>query len=499
MSKRRRRDEAEVRPCSKRPRTGPRLNLLDISDEILLRVFSFLTPKDLLRTEWSRARRIPLGQSQEDSKQIAKTTKWLEYSQRRRDGPLVDWKRQFKIRSNWAAGTARLHEVEVAHPPTPPVIAKVHRGMIFTVDRFAGLRAWLPKDGTRALKAQVRLKSAAEATCMTAETTDGHTNILLGFSDGAVSMYVLDNEGHFQHRYSRHSADGPLMAVALAMPYAMTISTTKFVTLYYLDERKTAEQPSLNISSIVQLRSDASFSPFSLALRRAPSRVIATVAYAFNRIHSGWCMGIQEIRLTTNGTLLDTRLTSTLETPFDARHQGRDNWDLSTRSTSSLPFPLHPQLMGPPTSLSYEHPFLISTLPDNTIMSFLVTSNESKLEISSGKRLWGHTSAVSGAEVNNRGKAVSISFRGNEVRVWELENVMVTTNQPRTSTEIKAVDALSGVVAALARRGSGLGLALHDMKRELGLTRRWVGFDEEQVVVLGERDQKQIMTLYDFT
>jgi hypothetical protein len=334
---------------------------------------------------------------------------------------------------------------------------------------------------------------------MAVETFHGEINILLGFEDGAFLTYVFKSEGGFERRSDTSSADGPLMAVALAMPYALTVSKTKSLSLYDLSTMSATSQPGAPVSPITRLQSDASFCPVSLGLRRAPGRVIATIAYAFNRLQSGWCMGLQEIRLSTNGRLLDSRLASTIETPFDARYQGQDKWEISTRSTSSQPFPLHPLLMSPPTSLSYEHPFLVSTLADNTIMSFLVISNEDKLEISAGRRLWGHTSAVSGAEVNNRGKAVSISCRGDEMRVWELETVMTTNSQPRTSTKIKTSDALSGVAAALVRRGSGLGLALHEMKRELGLTRRWVGFDEEQVVVLGERDQKQIMALYDFT
>ena len=76
---------------------------------------------------------------------------------------------------------------------------------------------------------------------------------------------------------------------------------------------------------------------------------------------------------------------------------------------------------------------------------------------------------------------------------------MTTVVPSRTSTAIKAVDGLAGVVAAMAQRGTGLGLALPEMKREQGLIRRWVGFDDEQVVTLGDRDQTQIMALYDFT
>ncbi|KIW13616.1 hypothetical protein PV08_08807 [Exophiala spinifera] len=525
MGKRRRSDDSnDIRPTVKRCRTGSKRNLLDISDEILLRVLSFLPIKDLLRIErvsqrfrtlagdggiWKakyydtwidhRARRLPPDKTQEGSRQRVKILRWLEHGQKLRDGATIDWKRQFKIKSNWAAGAAKVHEVEVANPPAPPVIARVLKGVVFTFDRRSGLRAWVSSAGTRTLKACLPFEASRVATAMAVDSFDGVTHVLLGFEDGSFSTYTFTNESGFEHGTGHQTTDGPLVAVALAMPYAMTVSKTKFLSLYDLTENSEVDRSKANLEPVARLQSDASFSPVSLALRRTPTRIIATVTYAFHRLNSGWCMGLQEIAMSTNGTVMDSRLTSTIETPFDAQYQGRDTWKMSTRSTSSVPFPLHPQLMSPPTSLSYEHPFLVCSLADNTIMSFLVTSNESKLEISAGRRLWGHTSAVSGAEVNNRGKAVSISSRGDEIRVWELEPVMTSNAQSKTSTRIKAVDSFSGVTAALTRRGTGLGLALHEMKRELGLTRSWVGFDDEQVVVLGERDQKQIMALYDFT
>ncbi|KAJ9638609.1 hypothetical protein H2204_004085 [Knufia peltigerae] len=525
MAKRRRVDDSnDTRPPVKRCRTGSKRNLLDISDEILLRVLSFLPTQDLLRTErvsrrfhtlasdgeiWKakyydtwidhRARRLPPEKTQEGSRQRVKILRWLEHGQKLRDGATIDWKRQFKIKTNWAAGAAKVHEVEVANPPTPPVIARVLKGVVFTFDRLSGLRAWTTLAGTRTLKARLPFETSRAATAMAVDSLDGVTHILLGFEDGSFSTYMFTNESGFEDRGSHQTTDGPLVAAALAMPYAMTISKTKFLSLYDLTVSTQVERPDANLVPVARLQSDASFSPVSLALRRTPKRIIATVAYAFHRLNSGWCMGLQEIVMSSSGVVMDSRLTSTIDTPFDAQYQGRDSWKMSTRSTSSLPFPLHPPLMSPPTSLSYEHPFLVCSLADNTIMSFLVTSNENKLEISAGRRLWGHTSAVSGAEVNNRGKAVSVSSRGDEIRVWELEPVMTTNSQSKASTQIKAVDGFSGVTAALARRGTGLGLALHEMKRELSLTRSWVGFDDEQVVVLGERDQKLIMALYDFT
>ncbi|EXJ80056.1 hypothetical protein A1O3_08342 [Capronia epimyces CBS 606.96] len=520
MPKRRRNGTEGNRTIVKRSRTGPARHLLDISDEILLRMLSFLAIKDLLNIEcvsrrfrslatdrelwkvkyydtWirSRARNTPLIEGQDDSKRRAKAAEWLRHGHKLRNNPSVDWKRQYKIRTNWASGKAKFRELEVAYPPSPPVIAKVCQGMIFTVDRLAGLRAW---SGERSLKAQLRLEPSTEATCMAVDIIDGEFHLVLGFADGSFSTYLYTDEKLFEPRSTQHSDDGPLTGVALAIPYIMTVSRTNLLALYDVETSTARESAPPAASRIAQLQSDASFSPVSLSLRRTPGNLTAAIAYAFNRLQSGWCLGLQEIRLTPAGTLLDSRLACSVETPLDVRYQGRDKRGISTRSASSLPVSLYPQLMSAPTSISYKHPFLVGTLADNTIMSFLVTSNEEKLEISSGRRLWGHTSGVSDAEVNNRGKAVSISCRGDEIRLWELEPVMTANSQPRTSTEIKAVHSLPNI-SALARRASGLGFAVQNMKREVSLTRRWVGFDDERVVVLGERDRKQVMALYDFT
>ncbi|KAH0828466.1 hypothetical protein FOPE_01559 [Fonsecaea pedrosoi] len=503
MPKRRRsNDDTGKQPApAKRSRTGSKRHLLDISDEILLRILSFLPIKDLLKTECV-SRRLHSLATDRGIWKVKYMQTWVRPRLRRlppagtgHHDHSVDWKSRFRIKSNWSKGQARLKEVEVARPPAPPVIAKVHRGMIFTVDPANGLRTWSQRDVTKTPKAQTQLHGPSTATCMTVESIDDTTYILLGFDDGSLSIYIYDHEGQIERRSSHQSADGSLMAISLAFPYVMTVSRTKYLSLYHCDSKGIQDGNATDILTIARLQSDASFAPISVALRRAPNQVIATIAYAFSRFQFGWCVGLQEIRLTTAGRVMDSRLASTLSRPYTGWSKG----DMTTRSTSSLPLPLHPQLMNPPTSLSYQHPFLIGTLADNTIISFLVTSNDEKLEISAGRRLWGHTSAVSGAEVNNRGKAVSISSRGDEMRVWELEPVMATENQPRASTEIIAVDALCGGAELLRGRSPTLGFALGELRREMELTRRWVGFDDEQVVVLGERGQRQIMALYDFT
>jgi hypothetical protein len=156
--------------------------------------------------------------------------------------------------------------------------------------------------------------------------------------------------------------------------------------------------------------------------------------------------------------------------------------------------------------LSYSHPYLLLSHPDNTLTLYMVTSTDRSLSISSGSRLWGHTSSVSGAHVGGRGKAVSVSARGDELRIWELEG---TTRRRVASSELsvriqspqKAAQSLASLSNAIARRGDGSGLALGSRSiDEMSVVRGWVGFDEENVVILREREAgSQALIVYDFT
>jgi hypothetical protein len=168
-----------------------------------------------------------------------------------------------------------------------------------------------------------------------------------------------------------------------------------------------------------------------------------------------------------------------------------------------------------PTSLSYTHPYLLVSHPDNTLTLYLVTSTTDSLSISAGSRLWGHTSSVSGAHVGGRGKAVSISRRGDELRVWELEGGFASAAAKRRLTagdlsvqvrpEKRSTAETSQAGLDLVSNGSPgrtpvSGDTSEDASCELTLTRGWIGFDEENVVVLKEQSQgRQALVVYDFT
>ena len=328
--------------------------------------------------------------------------------------------------------------------------------------------------------------------------------IAVGLEDGSFQLYTFDlSSRRFCFKYLHPgSSNGAITAVATAMPYVLTISQNKVLSLYHFCAEAMANDATLQDPQLLaSLKSDMAYTPISLSIRTSSSDIVACIAYAFSRLHLGWAVGIQELRLTTDGTTVGSRLTSTAELGASSFQSIKDqHFSISARSTSSQPFALHPQSTARPSSLSYSHPYLLASLPDNTLMIYLVMSDADKLTITAGRRLWGHTSSVSGAEVSGRGKAVSVSTKGSEIRVWELEDVITSSTNRKPSIRITPGKADWNVVAeAIAKRGDGLGLALHDMQKELALTRSWVGFDDEQVVVLGERYERQIISCYDFT
>lgn len=59
---------------------------------------------------------------------------------------------------------------------------------------------------------------------------------------------------------------------------------------------------------------------------------------------------------------------------------------------------------------------------------------------------------------------------------------------------------LDSLSDAISQPGSGLGLALEAKVDDLSTTKGWVGFDDENVVVLRERNRgSQTLVVYDFT
>ncbi|KAK3112654.1 hypothetical protein LTR53_010851 [Teratosphaeriaceae sp. CCFEE 6253] len=564
MAKRGREDDVDSRPGpSKRSRPANVDHLSRLSDELTLRVLSYLPVAQLVVCQrlsrkyqglagdnqlWKRlyyerfvrprASRLPGikdgGVSEKDGEFASRTSRWLGDEQLLKRGGNMKWKRQYKLKHNWTKGSAVVSEIPVAKEATiPPVLVQMHQGVIYMADS-TGLRAWSVQ-GEQRMVAQTQYQTARTGSPPTALAIDprshSHTSrITVGFESGAFSIYTLNQTGaRFQHIYSLEAAsNGVISAVAIAWPYVVTMTATQILSLYRFDDLRRSSGGSDKMDPprlLHSLRSSTIWPPLSTSLRTTENGITISVAYALPTYLSGWTVGLQEVRIAPDGDLIDSRLASAIgqhyrplafSSPPLVRHLPPPSTNTLTTSNAQELRHIHAK----PTSLSYTHPYLLASHPDNTLTLYLVTSTAESLSISAGSRLWGHTSSVSGAHVGDRGKAVSVSTRGDELRLWELEGGFASSAakkrlagtemsvrirpEPRTrarraSSTGANLDVINQALAARAVGACATEQHLDDVS-ELTLTRGWVGFDEENVVVLKEQSAgRQALVVYDFT
>lgn len=560
-------------------RRNPNDRLSSISDELTVRILSFLPISTLLdvglvsrhfhrlacdsqlwralyysRFVLPRALRIPGfrdGSKRQGSRlhYSARRAVWADGGQGRRGGLVdmrngneqqtsVDWKRQYKLRHNWARGKATVEELDVGGLAAPKkTLVKVVEGIAVTADTASGLRAWDLK--TKALLAQAALqddngqKSAPTCVGVDEQSLDNkHLDICLGFTDGSFGIWRLDLHSNLISLRQRHakSSNGALIGIAYRHPYLLTATESVLVSLYDFEQpgdrsRTKRQQDSASSKSkldlgyesdeteqgttikepeklpapilVTSLKSHTSRAPLALSIRSMAGSAVASIAYSFGTLE-GWSIGIQDLHigLSSKGEseITSTRLAYTI--PITSAPTRPPSPVTPTRQPSiAASSPRQPSTPSPsslasdgPTTLRYTHPYLLATLPDNTLVLHVCTSSANALSVSPGIRLWGHTSGISDAEITARGKAVSVSCRGEEIRVWELEGRAGGKSievRPKTSQDDEGSLLLGSDKAA---------------KDEWDDRRNWVGFDDEMVIVLKEsRDGRESLVVYDFT
>lgn len=478
----------------------------------------------------------------------------------------VNWKRQYKIRYNWARGKCAVEELKLggdvdvgSGEEERRMLVKVVEGVAVTADRAEGLRAWDLK--TRSLITRIDIgdgDTRPAPSCIAVDDAAlerGVLDVALGFTDGSFGVWRLFTQAkHLTRRY-RHekSSNGELIAMAFSYPFLLTATQSVLISLYTFQVPSAADtdlgeggantpgqtqgnnaatkeasgQNGQGTSAAVgqaeggnlpapylltALDSHTSRPPLALSIRRAAKTTIASVAYTFST-RRGWSIGIQDlhIRQAAKGIKSAPEITTTriaYTTPVESAcvpqsplsppaTPGRGHTGPTTAAGSSATTSTPTSAEPGPITLCYTHPYLLATLPDNTLILHMCTSNASSLSISDGIRLWGHTSGISDAEITSRGKAVSVSTRGEEMRVWELEGR--TSGVGSRSVEIRPWQSPASPGAAPGSL-AGDGLQLGDPARDWDERRNWVGFDDEMVIVLKERKgARESLMVYDFT
>lgn len=515
------------------------------------------------------------------------------------EGRILDWKRQYRLRHNWARGTCAVEELRLgsggsyaqsqygqddgsedsSHDQAPRILVKVVDGIAVTADYRRGLRVWELKSrsmvaGERLARRKARTSKEGDGeteaiaggveageddqhgdgapaipTSLAVDVTADGLDIAIGLQDGGFGLWKLGLPNNSLTQCFAHpaSSSGPLTGIAYSHPYVLTATDSVLISLYAFDSarKRPARRgagPHKHASSaallsaphlLTSLRSHTSRPPLALSIRKLAAVTIASIAYTFST-RQGWSIGIQDLHVkdpeagggstglpvveTTRlaytlpvsssrlaNSLPDQRQThaGTFSSPIRPRNHSTLSSPSSSSSSARLPIASSPPSMaaahnsrkqrlqlhdegndedleGGPTTLCYTHPYLLATMPDNTLILHLCTSTASTLAISSGIRLWGHTSGISDAEITARGKAVSVSRRGEEMRVWELEGR--PTAERGRSVAIRASTSDDSAVYDWDER------------------RNWVGFDDEMVIVLKEaRGGRESLLVYDFT
>lgn len=465
-----------------------------------------------------------------------------------------NWKKQYKLRHNWSRGNCAVEELQLGREPSisetsssHKMLVKVSEGIAVTADATTGLRAWDLK--TKQLLAQIGLdevRSECAPSCITIDNQNLSSHILeiaIGFTNGSFGVWKFDiRERRIIRRY-RHekSSNGDLIGIAYCYPYLLTATKSVLISLYTFDKPPKMNHSSTVVSEnsigpvssgcatfpkdvedenvsnsknskildgwrhgatlqapylLTSLKSHTSRAPLALSIRKTATSIVASIAYTFSTLQ-GWSLGIQDLHLRpptskskSTPDIMTTQLAYTL--PVKSAPSNIPSPPATpSRHINSLSSNLEDNDPDGPTNLCYTHPYLLATLPDNTLILYLCTAKANSLSISPGIRLWGHTSGISDAEITARGKAVSVSCRGEEIRVWELEG-----RAHGRSIEVRpTTKALAGDEDEVAERVSHNETAAAQWDDR----RNWVGFDDEMVIVLKESKGRESLMVYDFT
>lgn len=423
-------------------------------------------------------------------------------------------------------------------------LVKVVDGLAVTVDMQAGLRAWDLR--TQESIAQTTTETD-DGICLvpTALALDGGRlfadvlDIMLGFNDGTFGIWrLIVSEGRLSVLYRQDkSYVGRLVSVAYSYPYALAAAELGFISLYSFERPKAEpetelastaagagpssvpveeatkhhggkedgdviedEQPSMFqvYSEVVRsrtlshpqvlssLKSDYSRQPLVLSLRKLKSSAVASIAYSFDTA-GGWAIGIQNFDIRPSGSskpdVITSRVAYTL--PAETGHfVTSTQYRPKCPTCSNFPDLFLDDDEGGPAKLCYSHPYLLATMHDNTLVLFVVTATEKSFAISNAMKLYGHTSGIADADITPAGTAVSVSERGDEIRVWDLDGHHDSTSvEVRPRVNRSSDDAEDAVASGDAEP-----------------RRNWVGTDNQRVTVLRQTsDGRESLVTYDFT
>ncbi|PYH41168.1 WD domain protein [Aspergillus saccharolyticus JOP 1030-1] len=549
MPKRRHEDLSATFPPLKR---GHFISIIScLSDELLLHILSFLPINSLIVCQqlscrfkalaedseiwkrhyynrWIRPRLANMRRTMLSRPEVhysPKVSTWLDNGHLANDGRTLNWKDQYRLRHNWSRGICRVTTVELSQPSARPALVAFCAGIIFTFDWDCRLRARSIMNSACYLSEislpENRLHSALPTTLTAMKgPLPNRIEVAVGFEDGYFVSYDFDMvSSPLEFRTScAGSTSAGITAMASCYPYILLTSDQKLLSLFNIIKGCDARGHLLPGKPVLLscLEADSTFKPMSISVRSAGSDIISSIVYSFYHVGCGWSLGIQELHFSsTDSRQKDSRLTTTVDSqyglspPLGHGYPSKGNaWRETNSKTGSCTRPAEPSIYHreAPTSVSYSHPYLITSHTDNTLTVYLVVSSSAGLYIKGAQRLWGHTSSVSAVQVSDRGKAISVSSRGDEVRVWDLEDLVSAFGKQRVRRHGMSIRVSPGNRQSDNDKprpnfpeSNGLSKSI-EVQRHVPDISGCIGFDAQCVLLLrGKEHDGQMLECYDFT
>ena len=417
----------------------------------------------------------------------SRRARWLDDAHLVTPGRKTDWHKQYRLKHNWNRGQCRTRRAEIGHRDEFRMLSQIYGGFIFTAHAVHGIRVWETKEGPSVISSMPidppkprDPHSPSEDGCRPSypqslsidPLPSGAVNLVVGFNCGTFRVYKFTNDA-LTLEYDGKQGTRSCEEITMLGSYILALSIPPFTDgeLSLLRFPSDCHQPAQlpDPKPLMSAWGCNSWLPVSISLRSAAGGVIAAVTYFCNNILGPQLICIQEVRITEDGEVEQSRLA------FSAglgRESG-SNLDAADLIYSSLR-DSSTKFVETRGSVVYSHPYLLARLTDNTMIAYLVTSTPEKLEIGPGRRLWGHTSRVTSIRLNDRGKAVSSTLCGEDIRLWDLENILSAPDgrgRPSLCIRFPSYNPISC---------SYKQLAYEDRMTFC----EWIGFDNEQIVTL---------------
>ncbi|KAK4520297.1 uncharacterized protein ATC70_008430 [Mucor velutinosus] len=397
------------------------------SKELVLKVFSFLSLKDLIQCaavslHWSRMandemlwkplfiRRFRDPLYKEDSRSQCHYDRRTSVS--RYNG---SWKKKYRIHHNWLLGNCSIYDI-VNHATTPlsPNHLQFTHDIVFTAQEGASaINMWRYQKDTATPHLVRRLQSieqpdATEITFM--KLIDDGTStkhLIAGYANGGFTLWqVVATEVVEVANYLAASTTqlDKVTSIGMALPMMILYTESGKVSVFRINATVNS------FELIHQLQSPMHWSPVTLDIHRYPSskRELwkAVVCFGLSGGSYTTSVGIQEMLLSSDAIL-------------SSRHGFALNSEpvipSGIVSSTSVSYGSSEKI----TAMAFSPPHLITAHANNTMKHYMVTDNKHSLEISFKQTLYGHTYRVDALAID-ASKRRLVSGDQSGIKIWDL-------------------------------------------------------------------------------